>query len=568
MISRNSMQERKARSPRPVTLAALVAYVALVVPAAINNVERVNPDGVCYIRLAQHIAEGRAWESVSSWWPPLISWCMAPLLAAGVDGLAAARIVLAAWGAVLVAAAAVLARHLADLSGAWRPLPPLLIAGAAVYWAINLISPDLIVAACLMLYFNAVLHPRLLESRGRQLLCGLLGGVAYLAKAYALPFFLVHFLFTVILRWRLGRAAESNGAPAACAAGPGRADLLKSCGAGIFGLLLVAGPWIGLISWKDGRFTISSAAGGTYARMGPRDEKRRPLRAGLRTPPPGRLSVWETPEALPREAWSPFEKTDHLLFQARQMCRRIWHACNIIREFDRLGLSLYFVCALPALAFLLRRRREDMFRSLWLLGTVALYCSGYILIVVRPRFIEPVLFPPLCIAGLHFAALLAARLSVPGRRAGRAVAWLAAAALVISFGQPLFSRLVLGRTIRGHTNSYRSFARRLRAKGCTGPLACRAPDYWYGLYVAYHTGQPYLGMPSAVDRAECEAELDEHGVQVFVVWHDRSPAEPIADSAAWVRVLTAHSPDPRSNCLVDVYVRRQNVPRPQSEGTR
>jgi len=260
-------------------------------------------------------------------------------------------------------------------------------------------------------------------------------------------------------------------------------DLLKSCGAGIFGLLLVAGPWIGVISRKDGRFTINSAAGGTYARTGPRDETRHPLRARLRTPLPGRLSVWEAPEALPRQVWSPFEKTGYLLFQARQMYRRIWHACNIIRGFGRLGFSLWFVCALPALAFLLRRRREDLFRSLWLLGTVALYCSGCILIVVRPRFIEPVLFPPLCIAGSHFAALLAARLSAPGRRAGRVVAWLAAAVLVISFGQPLFRRLVLARTIRGHTNSYRSFARQLRAKGCTGPLACRARDYWCGLYV-------------------------------------------------------------------------------------
>ena len=72
MISRNSTEERKTRSPRPVTLAALVVYVALVVPAAISNVERVNPDGVCYIRLARYVAEGRAWDSAKgrAWGAP------------------------------------------------------------------------------------------------------------------------------------------------------------------------------------------------------------------------------------------------------------------------------------------------------------------------------------------------------------------------------------------------------------------------------------------------------------------------------------------------------------------
>ncbi len=82
-----------------VVLAALLLYAALAAVGVLRNPDEINPDAVSYIHLADHLAHGRLALSVASHWSPLISWCIAPLLALGVDGLLAGRLVLVAWGA-------------------------------------------------------------------------------------------------------------------------------------------------------------------------------------------------------------------------------------------------------------------------------------------------------------------------------------------------------------------------------------------------------------------------------------------------------------------------------------
>ena len=81
-----------------IVLAAVLLYAALAVVGTLRNPDQIKLDTVSYIHLADHLAHGRLELSVASHWSPLISWCIAPLLALGVDGLLAARLVLVAWG--------------------------------------------------------------------------------------------------------------------------------------------------------------------------------------------------------------------------------------------------------------------------------------------------------------------------------------------------------------------------------------------------------------------------------------------------------------------------------------
>lgn len=547
------------------TLIALIVYLALVVPAAINNVERINPDGICYISLARNLAEGRAVDSVSSWWSPLITWCIAPLLGAGIDGLAAARIVLAAWGVVLLVGTIALTRRLTNLRDFWLLLPVLVIVLVAVDRAIQEITPDIIVAACLMLYFTATLHPRLFDSRWRQLSCGLLGGVAFLAKAYALPFVFVHFALILLLRSWLDPADKSDAAEQGTSSPRFRA-LLKAWGVGMIGLALVAAPWIGVISFKDGGLTITSAGRGTHARkMHVRwapDARRWPPEDRLRAPMPGHSFSWETPHAYASDPGPPGQSAPFLANQVQVIRAGVRKAGWVISRLDRLSLSFYLVLALPLLAFFLRSRRDDLFRCLWLLGTVGFYCSGYALILVKERFMVPVLLPPICILCFHFASVLAARASAWRKPVGIAVACVTAAVVALSFGHMAVKQIEWNRTMSGHTIRHRSIARQILANGLTGPMA--STDYWDGLYIAYHFGGTYLGTPATGDLAECEAdvlaeceaELDAHGVRVFLVWSNSPLRAVFAKSPSWRRIITDTRPDTRSPLILDVYVRR------------
>src|SRR3954471_11186652 len=73
-------------------LLPLLVYVAIAAPMAVVNRERINPDAVAYIRRGIYLARGDFYHSVSGYWSPLISWCIAPLVAGGMDGLHAARV--------------------------------------------------------------------------------------------------------------------------------------------------------------------------------------------------------------------------------------------------------------------------------------------------------------------------------------------------------------------------------------------------------------------------------------------------------------------------------------------
>ncbi|MCX7806739.1 MAG: hypothetical protein N3A38_16365, partial [Planctomycetota bacterium] len=209
----------------------LVLYAILVSVAGVKMRDQINPDGVAYVCLARHLAEGRASDSVCGAWSPLISWCIAPFLVFGMDGLHAARLVLAVWGGILIVGIHFFLRRFTRLPPLWAAAAMAAAVPWAVHWAVYVITPDIIAAACATFYFGIVAGPGLLSRRRLQLAAGACGGVAYLAKAYMLPFFLVHFAATLILRIlfdpdeeRTGASGRGPGAAARNAANAGAGD--------------------------------------------------------------------------------------------------------------------------------------------------------------------------------------------------------------------------------------------------------------------------------------------------------------------------------------------------------
>ncbi len=54
---------------------ALAAYGAMMVPMAIHFSDRMNPDGVAYLRIAGYYLKGDIAKAVSGYWSPLYSCC-------------------------------------------------------------------------------------------------------------------------------------------------------------------------------------------------------------------------------------------------------------------------------------------------------------------------------------------------------------------------------------------------------------------------------------------------------------------------------------------------------------
>ncbi len=276
---------------------------------------QLNADGVSYIDIARL-------GIVNSHWSPLFSWLLVPLLALGVDDLVACKLLTFASGAAAIVAMWLL---LENREPRTRAIVTATFAPAVLAWAASEITPDVLLLALILFYLWLI--PR------SGIAAGLVAGAAYLAKAYALPFFLIH--YAIVKRRR--------SLPGICAC------------------LVVALPWIVAMSAKYGHVTLSSA--GSYNwHSHPAVEA-----MGLLPPPTeGAVSGWD--DATSRVAYGPPE---HVL-------RRT--AGNVV-DLARIVSSWSFL-AIPLVAWALLKRRSS-----FAIGTAALFVCGYLPLTILERYV-------------------------------------------------------------------------------------------------------------------------------------------------------------------------------------
>lgn len=514
---------------------ALGAYAALAVAAAFHFSDQINPDGVAYLRIAGYYGSGDLSRAVSAYWSPLYSWLLAPCLALGVPGLLATKLLGALLAVAWVHGVGLLAARYVESA----PARALLLAATAVgalAWSMRIIAPDLLLAVLLTYYFHVVADPALTDRPDRAFAIGLLGGLAYLAKAYALPFFLAHFLGTIAFAgWpgadgaRLGRVRWRRCALAA--------------GAGLLGFALLAGPWVAVLSVTQGRLTFSTAPSRNQPIAGDASvflpfALRLAPEQRLARLPPGRLTSWETPDRRP----AAFLSTPPAFDPAVVMRHRLRElGGNLITIRDRLSGFDYFHLALPGvlgavfLALLRRHERGVAAPEIWGAFTIALYAGGYLpLYATEQRYFWPIAGLLLVLAGgcaEKFAGAAVGLAGSPPARPARVVR-AAVAVVALSFFLVGAQGLVeLGATPRPE---YRSVARRVveaaRRNGTTvrGPIA--GNEWPRTLYTAYTMNLPMAGVTTSRDPAALADEMAAVGVRLYLVFDDRTLAAQLRGS--------------------------------------
>jgi hypothetical protein len=525
------------RRSLPAALATgLAVYGTLAAFAASAHRDWLNPDAVSYLRNALYWTEGRFTDAVAGYWSPLLSLCVAPLVAWGRDPVHAGVLVTAVWGAVLVAASAWLVERLQLLPAGLAVAASVIVGEATVRWGTTLF-PDVILAACLMGSACLLVAPD--PRRWVAFLAGAVGALGYLGKAYGFPFFLVFLPLTLAALHgrRSWRPVARRWAWAMC------------------GFAVVAGPWVLALSIKYGRPTIGLVGKINHAIVGPRD----PARDALWRPVPGRVTVWEIPETRDYGYWSPLESAETLGWQVRLAWRHAKRIRAALAGFDWLGLGLAFTVLGPFAALALGD--GGLLRSaLWIAGTFAVFGAGFLFVYFDYRYTGPFL-KPLAIMG---TLALADRL---GRRA--AAAWASPAA---RWARPALLAIVLG-SFAAHANvpfipylvqepggtafdnitvdaaPHKALARRLRDAGLSGPVASNF--YWGGMFTAYWMDAAFVGAPAGKEAADVRAELDAVGARVFLVDPAWPLAAALADDATWSLAFATET----AGQPIDVYAR-------------
>lgn len=434
-----------------------------------------NADAVAYLRLGSYYAEGKCDLAVSGYWGPLLSWLVALGLKLGFAPLVVARGLMALSALAFGFGAAEVYRAL-KLSASGSFLGTVLAALASAYWSVQFITPDLLLSAWIFLAISRMLDGRWVRGPGPALATGCFWGLAYLTKAIALPLGVGMIWCCIALEWRRTKASERA--------------WLRPAAMAVAAFMVVALPWMLVLSGKYGRPTFSTTARISHTLTGPPDRERyHPFARTFHQPESGRVTSWEEPSRMDYEYWSPFASAAYAQHEGKVFLRNLGTAFVLLTS-----LNLFWPALL--LAWSIARRGTTLAGQLprvWLLPALSVlaYLPCYFTITEQRFFYQcfPLWFGGLALCGQYMSDLPARwhpLWKILGHRS----------ALLLATVGPLLAQMVLvgDRTLAAGEVAAQ-LSDRLRAAHLSGSFAGSAnlPGGRTGLFVAYHLGQPWLG---------------------------------------------------------------------------
>ncbi len=533
-----------ARQRDPLDYLALVLpvaiYLAIGIPVCWRQMAGINPDGIIYIRKAQFLLKGHFWQSVSGYWPPAISWCVALILKLGGHKIAPLQLklgheivplhaihgVLLFFGMTWVATAALLLRSLVPTRPGWRTVAGIVLAFTGVRQCVILITPDLLLGTMLMAYLLLVSRAGLLKTPGIAFLAGLCAGLGYLCKSYALPFFCLHFFMTVSYRWWQGWRGV-NWSIGDLAEKVTIANAFKTLAAGGVGFALFALPWVAILSHKYGHFTISMVYHHNHMNVAPA-QYQDSLPDFCVVPPDPYICIWEGLDPGPRSDWSATASWQDFKSQLAIAQDHIGLILSDTAKFDYLGLTL--AAALAAIVPWKLATGRSIFSAVpgWIVLSCAVYCVGFLIVAFEVRYIVPILLPfGLALILREWEELTAAFPAIPRHP------WL-----------PFVPAVVLALFLVSAFFSMGQFAFDSPARPIDQKVALMlkrkhldnlftSSDNNKGVNVAYYLDRKMVLIPYGLNFERIERELAAAGVNEILVWHDIRED----DSASYPQIL-------------------------------
>ena len=486
--------------------AAIMSQIALLAMVCWHNWIFLNyDDDISYIKLASHYARGEFSLGVSGYWGPLLTWLIALLLGLVRNPVGAAHIAMSISAVVFLLGSVSIYRSL-QIGPVEVILATWITALASIYWSVEFITPDLLLSGLVCLATSQMLSPKWGESRRAQFLAGILFGTAYLAKAVAFPLtlglsFSIASLSVIVRRMNPKIA-------------------LRNLGITFAGFLLVAVPWVLVLSLKYGHLTISTSAKIAHAIVGPSSHGDHPF--VFYTPENGRFSWWEDPPSILYKDlyWSPFESRRNFMHQMSIIRRNVGVIINTLSHFDWLSLGL---CTALFGFFIHVPWRGNMSAQRWRWAALPVACVSLIYLPVSAldqRYYFPV-YPFLVASTFGMVGSLTHTLN-GNMHVSRCIG---IAIVTISFLFP--HSLLLRQALAGLKNPNSAYARdlthRLQAASISGDIAAAGSSLHNSLNVevvsyktAFFTDRRYCGW----ERETTPTRIKNSGARLVIV--DRS----------------------------------------------
>jgi hypothetical protein len=459
-----------------------------------------NPDGISYIAIAQKYLVGNFHDAINAVWSPFFSWLLVPMLALGVEPLLAPKILNVILGVPILLLISRLSQQFSLTVWTRRvllfSLVPILLSMSVLARA------DLCGAIPLLIYFLMIFRPQYPAALRQGAWCGFWGGIAYLAKVYAFPFFISHFLLMNGLHYLRHETREKK-----------RQTLASlCCGFIVFGL--VSGLWIAALSTKYHRFTFSNVPKLIVHSKSPDFQSISVQPQGLISPPnPTAVALNEDYSLTDYHLsdWTPLGSWGAFKHYTRVITRQWIQILYFFQSFSCLSITI----CLTYILFLLHRPRELLvqYEVVYPFVTLLLFCSGYSMIHVTAataRFLWVPYFLLVLMGGYTLDRLIQDSFFTKARRAVLYVAFVACFAFTPIMnmwqnrneGKPIY---LLSHMFKDHIRP--------------GDRIASDTEWARSLFLAFYLNARYYSTAGTeVTEQKLENDLRRFGIQHYLVW--------------------------------------------------
>ena len=354
-------------------------------------------DEISYIDIAHAYAVGHWYNAVNGYWSPLYSWLMAPFIYIfgykPLYGVYISKILSIIIGFFTILSVRRLSRTF-RLDRTVERVLLIALVPSVIFFALLYNTPDLLLVLLLVLYLSIIYDPEYSSNPYYGLLCGLIGALAYFTKSFAFPFFLVHFiLFNLIFYSKSELKIEKK-------------KIFKGLLLGLVIFFVLSGLWVGVISEKYHRLTISTAGEYNQALVGPEykvnimDTGSSPIYyMGLIKPPNNdSVSIWDEFSYMGLNKWSPFASWNNMEYEIKLIFANIVYSFNIIESYMSAAVVILFFMLLLIFRFDIEKTAKNNLK--YLILTIFIYVGGYCVITPEWRYLW-LIFVLLMVSGFY-----------------------------------------------------------------------------------------------------------------------------------------------------------------------
>ncbi|MBL7765679.1 MAG: hypothetical protein JNJ58_06280 [Chitinophagaceae bacterium] len=331
-------------------------------------------DGVAYLTIAKRVAHADYFKSINGLWSPLNGWLLVPFLHRGMDAWQTAKLLNAIFGGLVICLSYLLFLRL-NLSILMRRLFALSLPFIVVYFVYFQMFGDVLQLVFVLAYLNVFFADGFYRSWWNPVLCGILMGIGFYAKAYSLIFFFLHFAVLLFLAYRRQMVEKTKA-------------IQWFIIGGLTALIMVL-PWSVALHQKYGGWSLTGHAGALNMSWNINSAKSFKPDIGLMIPPTynDSPSFWEDPYMTQENLSGPISSSKHFV----RWVGRVIHTCMVaVGCFSEISLFAGGIILFAYFYFYRRRKEEEKSAdhiAEQLFMTILLLPLGYLMMHIETRYI-------------------------------------------------------------------------------------------------------------------------------------------------------------------------------------